>query len=94
MGLNNRPRPPNDGLLIHYIKEIKMTIKQVLKETRALCRMQDCVLRTHKSFYIDSRSAYYIAERGTDRVLLSHVTLSTAHARCLDDSIRSAMAAK
>ena len=69
-----------------------MTIKDVLKETRGLCRAQDCVLRTHKSFYINSRSAYYISERSTNRILISHMTLSTAHARSLDDSIRQAIA--
>ena len=68
-----------------------MTIKDVIKETRGLCRMQGCVLRTHKSFYINSRSAYYIAERSTNRILISHMTLRTAHARSSDDSIRQAL---
>ena len=70
---------------------MKTTIKEVLKETRSLCRQQDCVLRTHKSFYINSRTAYYIAERSTNRILISHMTLSTAHERSSDDSIRQAL---
>ena len=69
-----------------------MTKNEILKETRSLCRNQDCVLRTHKSFYINSKPAYYIAERSTNRVLISHMTLSTAHDRSLDDSIRQALA--
>ena len=69
-----------------------MTKNEILKETRGLCRAQGCVLRTHKSFYINSRAAYYIAERSTNRILISHMTLSTAHDRSLDDSIRQALA--
>ena len=69
-----------------------MTKNEILKETRGLCRAQGCVLRTHKSFYINSSSAYYIAERITNRVLISHMTLSSAYERSLDDSIRQALA--
>ena len=68
-----------------------MTKNEMIKETRGLCRAQGCVLRTHKSFYINSSYAYYIAERSTNRILISHMTLSTAHDRSLDDSIRQAL---
>ena len=69
-----------------------MTKNEILKETRSLCRNQDCVLRTHKSCYINSSAAYYIAERSTNRILISHMTLSSAYERSLDDSIHQALA--
>ena len=68
-----------------------MTKKEIIKETRGLCRAQGCVLRTHKSFYINSSSAYYIVERSTNRILISHMTLSSAYDRSLDDSIHQAL---
>ena len=69
-----------------------MTKNEILKETRGLCRAQGCVLRTHTNFYVEGRPAYYIALRCSDKVIMSHMTLSTAHDRSLDDSIRQALA--
>ena len=58
-----------------------MTKNEIIKETRGLCRGQGCVLRTHTKFYINGKTAYYIAERSTNRILISHMTLSSAYER-------------
>jgi hypothetical protein len=67
-----------------------MTIKEVLKHTRALCKSQGATLR-RSNYSLNCKPLYYFIERKTGNILLSNMLLMSAYENALNDSIKTAM---